>query len=117
LVDRLPSRRVDQHRVETAAARGGDTVARDGDRVASGLRGMNWDAELPAERLELLDRRRTVDVGGHQVRGAAALRAQPARELRRRGRLPRAVEADERDHHRGRAAAVAPDGRLAQEEI
>ena len=79
------------------------------------------DVELLAERLELVGGGRSVRVGGDEQRPAALLDDVP-RELGRRRRLARALEADERDDRRRcpsrwnvrsprRGARSAPRGR------
>jgi hypothetical protein len=67
-----------------------------------------------ARRLELLDRRGTVDVRRHEVRRPPALGPQPACELRGAGRLSRAVQADQHEDDRARATEVERDGLLAE---
>src|SRR5438552_10438102 len=115
VVDRLPPGGVDQHGVAAARARGRDPLACNRDRVATGRRRMDRQPELARERLELGDRGRPVHVGGDEVRGAPALGREPARELRRGGGLPRAVQTDQHDDHGRRPAEVEPGGPLAEE--
>jgi hypothetical protein len=72
--------------------------ARDGIRIP--LRVEARKAVLLREGPELLGRRRPVDVGRDEKDLLTQLLLQVERELRRRGRLPRALEADEEDDGR-----------------
>ena len=64
-----------------------------------GVQPVDGDLDLPPELLELLDRGRALEVAGDERRPLALL-AQEERELRRRGRLARALEPREQDHRR-----------------
>ena len=67
-------------------------LAADRDRVLA-LEREHRHVELAAERLELLDGGRAVDVGGDQHRLLLVRLLEPARELADGGRLARALEA------------------------
>ena len=69
-------------------------VASTGSEVS---RAEHRDADLLAELLELIDRRRPLQVGRDEA-GLPALGAQHERELRRGRRLARALEARQEDH-------------------
>ena len=105
VVDRLSAGRVEQHGVGAGGARRGDGVARAGGRLAV-TPGVDGDAELARERLELLHGRGAVDVDRGEVGGAAALVAQVTTELGGGGGLPRAVETDQHDDGGRRAAEL-----------
>ena len=114
VVDVQPAGAVDDHRVGAVALRGrhrGRHVIRD----AAGLDGDHPDAQLLAERAQLLDRGGAMDVGRDEHRSAALL-AEDVRELRGGRRFARALEADEEQHRWG---ALRPDERhgLAAEHL
>lgn len=71
-------------------------------------------ADLLPQRLELVDRRRTVDVQRRQHR-APPLPRQPLRQLRRRRRLPGTLEPDQQDDRRPDRRRLEPLALLAQE--
>ena len=86
--------------------------AGDVDRVLVGAPLVDGRPGLAADLDELLDRRRAVDVArGHGHRGAVLL-AQVARELGRRGRLARALQAGHQDD--GRRARRERDARRSR---
>ena len=76
-----------------------DAVARDGDRIAAGAALEDGHVDLPAERLELLDGGRALQVAGHE-RGLQALLDEQVRELAGGRRLARSLQAAEQDHGR-----------------
>ena len=76
-----------------------DAPARDVDRVAAGAALEDRHVDLAAERLELLDGGRALQVAGHERRLQALLRQQP-RELAGGRRLARALQAAEQDDRR-----------------
>ena len=90
---------------------GGDAVcARCATGSAAGGAGVHAARSICRPRVrELLDGGGTVDVGGDQVRPPPALVAQVARELGGGGRLAGAVQADQHDDDRRRAAEVERD--------
>ena len=84
-------------------AREGDAVARDVDRVEVGAGRVARHADAPGQRLQLVDGRRTVDVGGDEHRLLAVLLEQLG-ELGAGGRLARALQAGHQDDGRRMAA-------------
>ena len=93
-----PAGRVEDHHVCTPSALACfDRVLAEGHRVRRGQVGIDRQAELLAEHLQLLDGGGTLQVGGHQHRLAAALLDQPA-QLAAGGRLARALQAAEHQH-------------------
>src|SRR5262249_32694374 len=82
------------------------------DRVGR-VGAVDRNADLGAELLELVDRGWTLEVGGDEARLAAPL-LQLLGELRRGGRLARALKAREQDH---RARAELELGRVVAEEV
>ncbi len=68
-----------------------ETGLRDGDRILRAPVEIDRDLDLPAELLELVDRGRPLEVAGDERRRLVVLLAQVQRELRRRGRLSRAL--------------------------
>ena len=98
LVDVKPAGRVDDDDVEPIAARLVEPVLGRCYRIARSV-AIDGDLDLPAELLELLDRRRALKVAGDERRSLPFL-AQEERELRRRRRLPRPLESGEEDHGR-----------------
>ena len=98
VVDVQPAGAVDDDRVRAVPACGGD---RRGDvvRDATRLDGHDRDAKLLAERAQLLDRGRPVNVGSDEERSAPLL-SEDIRELRGGRRLSRALKADEQQHGR-----------------
>ena len=99
LVDLEAAGGVDDHDVAPVRRRARETVARRDDRIGR-LRPVDRHLELAAELLELVDRRRPLEVCGHEPRGLLLVLAKPERELGRRGRLSRALEPAEDDHRR-----------------
>ena len=91
---------VDDHDVAPLLARLPHAPLGDVDRVGVGALLVDRHAGLRADGLQLVDGRRAVDVAGHQRRLLALLGQQP-RELARRRRLARALQAAHEDH-RGR---------------
>ena len=114
LVDGQTSRRIDDHDVEGVLAGVLDGVLRDLHGVFVPLLGVDLDADLAAEDLQLVDGRRTVDVARNEQHLPALLRLDVGRELAREGRLARALETgDENDGRRPFEADVR--GRAAHE--
>ena len=91
----MPAGGVDDHRVETLAARPFEPTARRLDRVLR-VRPVDRHLNLLAELLELVDRRGALQIGRDEPRPAALL-AQVQRELAGGGRLARALQAGEQD--------------------
>ena len=91
-----------------------EPVARDRDRVLRAPDRVDRDLDLPPELLELVDRCRTLEVCRDE-RGSLALLAEEERELRRRGRLARALEAREQNDGRRPAAERELRASLAHE--
>jgi hypothetical protein len=98
LVDVQAAGGVDDDDVERVLARPLDASARGHDRIGRVL-AVDRHLDLAAELLELVDRRRALEVGGDEP-GLPLLLAQEERELGRGGRLSRALEAGEQDHRR-----------------
>ena len=114
LVDGQTSRRIDDHDVESVLAGIPDGVLRDLHGVFVPLLGVDLDADLAAEDLQLVDGRRTVDVARNEQHLTSLLRLDVGRELAREGRLARALETgDEDDGRRPFEADVR--GRAAHE--
>ena len=91
-----------------------DGVLRDLHGVFVPLLGVDLDADLAAEDLQLVDGRRTVYVARNEQHLPALLRLDVGRELAREGRLARALETgDENDGRRPFEADVR--GRAAHE--
>jgi len=74
---------------------------RDGRRLLPAFRRKEIDTDLGREGPQLLDRRGPVDVAGDEQRLFLAFRHEHFRELRRGGRLARALQAGQQ-HDRGR---------------
>src|SRR5712692_5800976 len=98
LVDLEAPGGIDDHRVATLRSGLLDTSARGRDRIGAVV-AVDWDLDLAAELLELVDGGGALEVGGDERRRAALL-AQEQSELGGGGRLPRALEADEEDDGR-----------------
>jgi hypothetical protein len=114
LVDREPTRRVDDQHVVVVRAGPLEGARRDvGWLVRRGRREM-VDADLRGQRGELRDRRGAVDVrrGDQHL---LLLLAQHARELRGRRRLAGALEAGEQDHGRRPRREVELGGAVAHQ--
>ena len=85
------------------------SVAMSHDR-GSRRRAVDRDVESSTKRHELLDRRGPIGVRGHE-QGLATLAHDPARQLGRRRRLARALQADHGDDRRRAAVAERPVAR------
>ncbi len=96
LVDLEAPGRVDDHDVPPLRARLLDPHLRGLDRLRPGE---DRNLDLPPELLQLVDGRRTLEVGGDERRRAVLL-AEQQRQLGGRGRLARPLEAGEQDHGR-----------------
>jgi hypothetical protein len=81
-----PAGGVDDHDVAAVGGRALEPLARGDDRVRR-LGAVDGQLELPAELLELVDRRGALQVGGDEAGLLLLVLAQVERELRRRGRL------------------------------
>ncbi len=114
LVDLQPPRGVDDDRRDPEAPRFGDAVAGDLHRVAL-TRIEDGEIDLLAQRLELLDGGRTIDVGRDEQR-AASLLLETKRELPGVRRLSRALQPDE-DVNGRRRVAVGQAGRGAAHQL
>jgi hypothetical protein len=77
-----------------------EPVLRDRDRVLCRPVQVDRDLDLLAELLELVDRSRPLEVGGHEGGRLRLLLAEKESQLRRRGRLSRSLQAGEEDHGR-----------------
>ena len=75
----------------------GDAAAGDGDRI--GRLGEDRHLDLATERAELIDGRGALQVGSDENR-VATLGLEPASQLRRRGRLARALKSCQQHHGR-----------------
>jgi hypothetical protein len=111
LVDVQAAGRVDDQHVLAVALGLVERPGGDLDGVAVRALLVHGRAGLATDLDELLDGRRPVDVAGGDGDRRLALLAQPARELRARGRLARALEARHQDHGR-RARRERQPGRL-----
>jgi hypothetical protein len=105
LVDRQASGRVHDQHVVVMPPRPVDGALRDRYRLLRGRRREEIDAHLHGERLQLLDCRRTIDVGGYQQH-LLLLASDQTSELRGRGRLAGALQAGEEDDRRRRRGEV-----------
>jgi hypothetical protein len=121
LVDVETARGVDDDGVPAGLPRLPQTLARDLDRVPAPAGLVDGNADLPAERDELLDRGGPREVRRHD-QGVAAAALQVERELRGRSRLPRALEPGEQDdrgflleRQRGGGAAEEADELVAHD--
>lgn len=101
LVHREPAGGVDQQHVDVVLARVVERGERDVDRLLRGLGGEEPDPGLCRHRLQLLDRRRAIDVGGHHQHLLLLLLVQELGELAGGGGLARTLQAGHQ-HHRGR---------------
>jgi hypothetical protein len=99
LVDLESPGRIDDEGAVALAPRQFEGPARQADDVALAGLGVYGHAEALAQRLQLLDRGRAIDVRGHQS-DAAALPLQSPRQLGRGGRFPGAVQPHEQDDRR-----------------
>ena len=104
VVDVQPARRVDDERVEPEVLRRRQRARRARDRIHLARRIVHARADLPGQHRQLLDRRRPPHVGRDQHRMPALLR-QPPRQLRRRRRLARALQARASGRRAARAAS------------
>ena len=98
LVDVQPPGGVEDHYVLAGGLRCLDPVLDDLDRIL-GVLAVDGNLDLTTELLELVDRGGALQVGGDERRLLARFPEQQ-RELRRRRRLARALEADHQDHRR-----------------
>ena len=99
LVDVEPAGGVDDEDVAPLRAGLVEALLRHLDRVLRRAVEVDRDLDLLAELLELVDRGRALEVGGHERRRLPFL-AEEQRELGRRGRLPRALQAGEENDRR-----------------
>ena len=100
LVDLEPTRGVDDHDVAAVGRCALETLARRGDGIRR-VGAVNRQLDLAAELLELVDRGGTLEVRGDEARRLLLVPSQMERELGRRRRLARALEAAEEDDGRG----------------
>ena len=132
LVDRKAARGIDQQHVGEILLRRVDRTLGDRDRVLIARARMEQHVDLLGQRAQLLDRRRTVDVGAdhHDLFLLALL--EELGELRHRRRLARALQAGhqhdrrrrrgkievgvDRAHHRGQLVAHDLDQGLTRGE-
>ncbi len=114
LVDVQAARRVDDRHVAVLAGVL-DSVAGDVDGVAVGAGCVHGHVDALAQRLQLVDGRGTIDVGGDEDRRLAVL-LEKLGELRARRRLARALQAGHEDHG-GRMAAEGEPGVAAAHEL
>ena len=113
VVDLQAARRVDDDGRNAETLGFGDAVLGDRDRIVGRL-AVDRQIDLLAERLQLRDRGRPVDVGGDEQRPPSLL-FEPKRELARMGRLAGTLPADEHDRRRGRVAEEQSRLRAAHE--
>jgi hypothetical protein len=100
LVDAEPPRAVHDQHVGVVRARVLERAARDIDRLLADRGGEELGLRLFRQHLELLDRRRAVDVAAREEHLLPVLELQPARELAGGGGLARALESREKDDGR-----------------
>ena len=99
LVDLEPAGGVHDHDVAAVGRGARETLPRGDDRVAR-LGPVDRHLDLPAELLQLVDRRRPLEIGGDEARRLPLVLAEMERELRGGRRLARALEPAEEDHDR-----------------
>src|SRR5687768_2770171 len=104
---------VDENDAIARAARLVDAVSGDLHDVLMPALGVHGNVELLAERLELVDRGRPIDIGGDESR-LTAFGLELARQLGRRGRFPGALQADHHDDGRRHRAQLQTLASLAQ---
>src|SRR5205823_13926602 len=117
LVGVQASRRVKSHRVRAAVRQRAHSVAYDRDRIRLVI-AVDGNLDLAAELLELVDRRRSLEIRSDEARAPPFL-AEEQRELGGGGRLPGALKSRQQDHRRGtsgerelRAAGAHERGQL-----
>ena len=99
LVDLEPAGGVHDHHVAAVGRGARETLPRGDDRVAR-LGPVDRHLDLPAELLELVDRRRPLEICGDEARRLSLVLAEMERELRGGRRLARALQPAEEDHDR-----------------
>ena len=92
LVDREAAGRVEDDDGDALLLGAGHAGTADGDRIGDPVRHMHRHADLPAEHRQLLDGRRSLQVGSHEHH-ASSLLLDPLRQLAAGGRLARALQA------------------------
>ena len=116
LVDVEPTGRIQDHDVMAVLLGVLDAATTDlGRPRGHGLR-VDRDAELLAERLQLLHGRGPLQVGGDQQRVLLLVLAQEQRELAAGRRLAAALQAAHHEHERRRVRSRQPDA-LAAEQV
>ena len=113
VIDLQPSSRVDDDDAVAAALRGLDAGLGDAYDVGGVALGVNGDAELAAERLELIDSGGTIDIGCDEARGLP-FRLQLAGELRRGRRFSGTLQAHHHHDSRGHGAELERLAALAE---
>ncbi len=112
LVDVEPSRGVEEADVISLILRRRQRGAADRNRILIARRRVHRAAHLLSEQPKLLDRRRPLHVGGHEVGITVFFELQVTGELADRGGLSRALQADEHDWHRRSGGKVEAAPRL-----
>ena len=106
VVDVQPAGRVDDDDVEAEVGRFGDRALRARHRIELARRIVHPHARFLRDDVQLLNRRRPLDVGRDEQRMPALLR-QPLRQLPGRRRLARALQAEQQDDARPLASSAA----------
>jgi len=99
LIDLEPARGVHDHDIAAVLRRAREPFPRRDDGVAR-LGAVDRHLDLPAELLELVDRRGPLEIGGEETGCLALVLAEMERELRGGRRLARALQPAEEDHDR-----------------
>ena len=88
---------------------------RDRHRLLADGRRKKIRADLPRQRLQLLDRGRTINVGRYQQNFLLVLALDEARELRRRRRLARSLQTGQQNHRRRLRCEIERRARAAHQ--
>ena len=99
LVDLEPAGGVHDHHIAAVGRGARETLPRRDDGVAR-LGPVDRHLDLPAELLQLVDRRRPLEICGDETRRLSLVLAEMERELRGGRRLARALQPAEEDHDR-----------------
>ena len=114
LIDGQTARRIDDHDVETVLTGVFDGIFGDLHRIFIPLFSIDFDSDLSAQHLELVDGRRTIDVARHEQHLASLLALEHRRQLAREGSLTGALQTGDQDDRR-RALQLDVGRRAAHE--